>query len=76
MKKRSLIIAGHATSVALEREFWEAFDDIARHEGLSAQALIDKIDKDRTENLARENLARAIRLFILKRLRASTSSLT
>ncbi len=69
MKKRSLIIAGHATSVSLEQEFWEALDEIARHKGLSTQALIDKIDTDRTGNLAR-----AIRIFILQNLRSSISS--
>lgn len=69
MKKRSLIIAGHATSVSLEPEFWEALDKIARHKGLSTQALIDKIDTDRTGNLAR-----AIRVYILQNLRNSISS--
>lgn len=69
MKKRSLIIAGHATSVSLEPEFWEALDKIAQHKGLSTQALIDKIDTDRTGNLAR-----AIRIFILHSLQNSISS--
>ena len=69
MKKRSLVIAGHATSVSLEPEFWEALDEIARQRSLSTQALIDKIDTDRTGNLAR-----AIRIFILQNLRNSISS--
>lgn len=69
MKKRSLIIAGHATSVSLEPEFWEALDKIAQGRGLSTQALIDKIDTDRTGNLAR-----AIRIFVLNDLRRSISS--
>jgi len=69
VKKRSLVIAGHATSVSLEPEFWEALDEIARQRSLSTQALIDKIDTDRTGNLAR-----AIRIFILQNLRNSISS--
>lgn len=65
--KRSIVIAGHATSVSLEPEFWEALREIAAVENTSVAALIRQID----ENLAsshRNNLSSAIRVFILKRL--------
>lgn len=62
--KRSVTIAGHATSVSLEPEFWEALKEIAAGEGLSLNALIARID-------ARRNgpLSSAIRVFVLETLR-------
>jgi predicted DNA-binding ribbon-helix-helix protein len=69
--KRSVVIAGHATSVSLEPEFWEALRDLAVADGLSVAALIRQID----QNLApsdRRNLSSAIRIYILKRLQGRT----
>jgi predicted DNA-binding ribbon-helix-helix protein len=59
--KRSIVLAGHKTSVSLEDAFWEGLKDIAstRHKTLSE--LIDGIDVDRTH----ANLSSAIRLFVL-----------
>jgi predicted DNA-binding ribbon-helix-helix protein len=61
MEKRSLKIAGHATSVSLEPEFWQALEDIARHKNTSLPALIADIDKTKSAG----NLSSAIRIFIL-----------
>ena len=47
LKKRSLQLAGHATSVALEPEFWAALEGLARSRGLSLPALIARLDAER-----------------------------
>ena len=62
MLKRSVTIAGHRTSVSLEADFWDALRQIAREEGLSVNALVSSIDKDR-----RTNLSSAIRIFVLRK---------
>jgi predicted DNA-binding ribbon-helix-helix protein len=63
LKKRSVKIAGHLTSVSLEEPFWDALKNIATVEDLSLNALIEKIDKARSENLSS-----ALRLYVLKSL--------
>lgn len=60
MKKRSVLIAGHPTSVSLEEEFWEALKAVAHARGASVNALIEEIDSTRTGNLSS-----AIRVFVL-----------
>jgi predicted DNA-binding ribbon-helix-helix protein len=62
MKKRSITIAGHATSLTLEDEFWDALKEISASKGLSIAALIRQID---AQNEERTNLSSAIRIFIL-----------
>jgi predicted DNA-binding ribbon-helix-helix protein len=49
LKKRSLSLSGHRTSVALEPEFWQALDAVARQRGLSLQNLIVELDSRRGE---------------------------
>ena len=61
--KRSVRIAGHSTSIALEEEFWDALKEIARAEGVSLNALIARIDAARLPKTS--NLSRAIRLYVL-----------
>lgn len=61
MQKRSFSIAGHRTSIALEAEFWSAFEEIAEARGLSHAALVREIDETREA----ANLSSAIRLHIL-----------
>ena len=58
--KRSVRIAGHATSVSLEPAFWQALSEIAARRQLSLNALLSRIDTERTGNLSS-----AIRLFVL-----------
>ncbi len=65
--KRSVVIAGHATSVSLEPEFWEVLREIAIADGLSVAALIRQIDKNILPSDHR-NLSSSIRVFLLKRL--------
>ena len=45
--KRSLLVAGHATSVALEPEFWAALDAMASRRGAPLSALVAEIDATR-----------------------------
>lgn len=63
VRKRSVIIAGHATSVSVEAEFWEALRSIAERRGLSLNALIAEIDAGRSGNLSS-----AIRVYVLQTL--------
>jgi predicted DNA-binding ribbon-helix-helix protein len=47
LKKRSLSLAGHATSLALEPEFWAVLEAMAANRGESLAALVARIDQDR-----------------------------
>ena len=58
--KRSVRIAGHATSISLEAAFWQGLCDIAAARQISVNALIAAIDAARGGNLSS-----AIRLFVL-----------
>ena len=51
MKKRSLLLAGHATSLALEPEFWAVLEAMAEAEALSLAGLIARIDAERGMSL-------------------------
>ncbi len=64
IEKRSLSLAGHRTSVALEPEFWEAVERLASADGLAVAAWIMRVDRLRGER----NLASAIRVAVLSAL--------
>ncbi|MGL4637133.1 MAG: ribbon-helix-helix domain-containing protein [Beijerinckiaceae bacterium] len=59
--KRSIVIAGHRTSVSVEEAFWEQLKVIAARESVSVAGLIARIDDQR----GRQNLSSAIRLHVL-----------
>jgi len=59
--KRSIVIAGHKTSVSLEDAFWKSLKEIAADRGMTLSDLVATIDTDRRQG----NLSSAIRLFIL-----------
>ena len=61
--KRSVMIAGHATSVSIEKPFWDAFKELATAQDKSINQLITEIDEVRSVNLSS-----AIRLYILNQL--------
>jgi predicted DNA-binding ribbon-helix-helix protein len=61
LKKRSVSLSGHATSVALEAEFWAVLDAVAAAGGLSRAGLMKRIDERR----GRTPLASACRLLAL-----------
>jgi predicted DNA-binding ribbon-helix-helix protein len=69
--KRSIMIAGHATSISLEPVFWDALKEAAEHEGIPLSALVARIDAERVESPDPPNLASAIRtsLFCREKLR-------
>ena len=60
LRKRSVVIAGHRTSLSLEQAFWDVLKTIARRRGLSLARLLAEIDDSR-----RGNLSSAARLFVL-----------
>jgi len=62
--KRSVVIAGHRTSVSLWDAFWRALKDIAAVEDVSLARLVAQIDAVRGE----ANLSSAIRVFVLESL--------
>ncbi len=64
MKKRSLTIHGHRTSISLEEPFWVALGEIAKARQQSVASLVRLIDKERSSGLSS-----AIRTFILAELR-------
>ena len=59
--KRSIVIAGHKTSVSLEEEFWKSLKEIAGERGMTLPELVAEIDGNRQH----PNLSSAIRLFVL-----------
>ena len=61
LRKRSVVIAGHATSIALEEEFWEALKAIADRREIPLAALIADVDAGR-----QGGLASALRVFVLR----------
>ena len=63
-KKRSVTIAGHETSIALEPMFWAALEDSAAAGKLPLNALIARIDAERLEQSPPANLASAIRQWL------------
>lgn len=65
--KRSVLIAGHATSISLEPVFWEALRAAAAAEGLPLNALVARIDAARIEVADPPNLASAIRVWLFER---------
>ena len=70
LKKRSVQLAGHATSLALEPEFWAVLEDLAAARSLSLAALITELDLARGER----NLASACRLAALAHLQSQIAS--
>ena len=64
MKKRSVVLSGHATSLCLEDEFWDALKDIAQIKGIAVRQLLMKIDNTHTGNLSS-----AVRVYVLKEMK-------
>ncbi len=63
MAKRSVVLAGHRTSVSLENAFWDQLKRLAAADGCSINALVERIDAQRTGNLSS-----ALRVHVLQRL--------
>ena len=68
--KRSVVVAGHRTSISLEDAFWKCLKDIARERGTTLSLLVETIDSTRGD----ANLSSAIRLFVLDHYRTSAQA--
>ena len=66
--KRSIVIAGHKTSVSLEEPFWRGLKDIAATRRVSLSDLVGSIDTERQHG----NLSSAMRLFVLSHYQTRT----
>ncbi|HXW41296.1 MAG TPA: ribbon-helix-helix domain-containing protein [Xanthobacteraceae bacterium] len=66
--KRSIVVAGHKTSVSLEDAFWRGLKDIAITRGVTLSDLVAAIDGERRHG----NLSSAIRLFVLDHYQAQS----
>ena len=64
--KRSIVIAGHKTSVSLEDAFWKGLKEIAMGRDLTLSQMVAAIDSERAQG----NLSSALRLFVLDHFRA------
>ena len=64
--KRSVVLAGHKTSVSLEDAFWQGLKDIAQSRRTTLSDLTSSIDYERR----RGNLSSALRLFVLNHYQA------
>jgi predicted DNA-binding ribbon-helix-helix protein len=67
--KRSVIVAGHRTSVSLETAFWDELVRLAKGRGVSLNTLVAEVDAARSGNLSS-----ALRLFVLKAVKAEPAS--
>ena len=68
--KRSIVIAGHKTSVSLEDAFWGGLKDIAGSRNMTLSDLVATIDSGRRQG----NLSSAIRLFVLDHYRTQAAA--
>ena len=76
IRKRSVVIAGHRTSISLEPEFWTALKDIARRRNASINDLVTEIDKMRAAKDEAGNLSSALRVYVLQALTGAASALS
>lgn len=65
--KRSVMIAGHATSISLEPVFWDALKAAAEAEKVPLSALVARIDAERIEQRQPPNLGSAVRVWLFRR---------
>jgi len=64
--KRSIVVAGHKTSVSLEEAFWNGMKEISALRNITLSELVGEIDSNRQQG----NLSSAIRLFVLDHFRS------
>ena len=68
--KRSIVIAGHQTSISIEEPFWKGLREIAAAKDMTLSELVASIDKDRRRN----NLSSHIRLYVLEYYQAKVAT--
>jgi predicted DNA-binding ribbon-helix-helix protein len=71
--KRSVLIAGHQTSISLEPVFWRALEAAARERGCPLNALVAEIDVERLDSRQPPNLTSAIRQWLFERRSGSSA---
>jgi predicted DNA-binding ribbon-helix-helix protein len=72
-RKRSVLIAGHQTSISLEPMFWSALEAAARDRGCPVNAIVAEIDAARLDAAEPPNLTSAIRQWLFERRSGSLS---
>ena len=72
-QKRSVLIAGHQTSISLEPIFWRALEAAARERGSPLNALVAEIDAARLDSRPPPNLTSAIRQWLFERATGSSA---
>ena len=72
MKKRSIKIAGHSTSISLEEPFWIVLKQLADEQKVSLNVLVERVDKEREDT----NLSSALRLYVLAELQKRLYEIT
>jgi predicted DNA-binding ribbon-helix-helix protein len=70
IRKRSVVLRGHATSVSLEDEYWDELQRMAKSAKISLTQLIARIDATRST----DNLSSALRLAVLADLKGQPAS--
>lgn len=75
-RKRSVLIAGHPTSISLEPLFWSALEAAAREQGVPINALVAEIDADRLDAERPPNLTSAIRQWLFSHRSGANRALT
>jgi predicted DNA-binding ribbon-helix-helix protein len=70
IRKRSIVVCGHKTSVSLEDPFWNCLKDIAKDHKITLSDVVADIESRRQYG----NLSSAIRLFVLQRSRSQAPS--
>jgi len=65
--KRSVLIAGHPTSISLEPAFWRALEAAAMERRCPINALVAEIDAARFDSGRPPNLTSAIRQWLFAR---------
>ena len=68
--KRSIVVAGHKTSVSLEAAFWNGMKEISGLRNMTLSELVSEIDRNRPHG----NLSSAIRLFVLDYFKNRTTA--
>jgi predicted DNA-binding ribbon-helix-helix protein len=68
--KRSIVVAGHKTSVSLEEAFWNSMKEISATRSMTLSDLVSEIDKGRKQG----NLSSAIRLYVLDYFRTKAGA--
>ncbi len=71
IRKRTVTVSGHVTSVSLEEAFWDVLKEIAASRDLSINNLVSEVDATRSGNLSS-----ALRVFVLSELLAGKQSVS